>query len=152
MIHMLLHSRQQICWMLWQEWDRYGVFTMGQYNVGSRFYVNWFVCERMCSATLPPGWLDGNYWQYLLFWSHLIVRDESTCQFLLSSHCLPCQNWYPQAWIPWNLLSFIFYSMKKDSKRCCDTTTPESIHTKDESKRSSAIAFIFGVNLPVQSM
>ena len=39
-----------------------------------------------------------------------------------------------------------FYFMKKDSKRCCDTTTPESIHTKDESKRGSAFAFIFGVN------
>ena len=39
-----------------------------------------------------------------------------------------------------------FYFMKGDSKRCCDTTTPESIHTKDESKRGSAFAFIFGVN------
>ena len=39
-----------------------------------------------------------------------------------------------------------FNSLKKDSKRCCDTTTPESIHTKDESKRGSAFAFIFGVN------
>ena len=39
-----------------------------------------------------------------------------------------------------------FISLKKDSKRCCDTTTPESIHTKDESKRGSAFAFIFGVN------
>ena len=38
------------------------------------------------------------------------------------------------------------YFMKKDSKRRCDTTTPESIHTKDESKRGSAFAFIFGVN------
>ena len=35
---------------------------------------------------------------------------------------------------------------EKDSKQCCDTTTPESIHTKDESKRGSAFAFIFGVN------
>ena len=42
--------------------------------------------------------------------------------------------------------SVTFYFMKKDSKRCCDTTTPESIHTKDESKRGSAFAFIFGVN------
>ena len=42
--------------------------------------------------------------------------------------------------------SITFYSMKKDCKRCCDTTTPESIHTKDESKRGSAFAFIFGVN------
>ena len=39
-----------------------------------------------------------------------------------------------------------FYFMKKDSERCCDTTTPESIHTKDESKRGSAFGFIFGVN------
>ena len=42
--------------------------------------------------------------------------------------------------------SVTFHIMKKDSKRCCDTTTPESIHTKDESKRGSAFAFIFGVN------
>ena len=39
-----------------------------------------------------------------------------------------------------------FHFMKKDLKRCCDTTTPKSIHTKDESKRGSAFAFIFGVN------
>ena len=42
--------------------------------------------------------------------------------------------------------SVTFYFMNKDSKRCGDTTTPESIHTKDESKRGSAFAFIFGVN------
>ena len=42
--------------------------------------------------------------------------------------------------------SVTFYFMKIDYKRCCDTTTPESIHNKDESKRSSAFAFIFGVN------
>ena len=42
--------------------------------------------------------------------------------------------------------SLTFYFVKKDSKRCFDTTTPESIHTKDESKRGSAFAFIFGVN------
>ena len=45
-------------------------------------------------------------------------------------------------------LHFILW--KKDSKRCCDTTTPGSIHTKDESKRGSAFAFIFGVNWPLQ--
>ena len=38
------------------------------------------------------------------------------------------------------------YFKNKDSKRCCDTSTPESIHTKDESKRETAFAFIFGVN------
>ena len=42
--------------------------------------------------------------------------------------------------------SVTVYFMKQDSKRCCDTTTPKSIHTKDESKRGSAFAFIFGVN------
>ena len=36
--------------------------------------------------------------------------------------------------------------MKKDFKQCCDILMPESIHTKDESKRGSAFAFIFGVN------
>ena len=48
--------------------------------------------------------------------------------------------------------SITFHFMKIDSKRFCDTTTPESIHTKDESKRGSAFAFIFGVNWPVQWM
>ena len=45
-----------------------------------------------------------------------------------------------------------FISCEKDSKRCSDTTTPESIHTKDESKRVTTFAFIFGVNWPVQWM
>ena len=45
-----------------------------------------------------------------------------------------------------------FISWKKDSKWCCNTTTPESIHTKDESKRGTAFAFIFGVNWPVRWM
>ena len=48
--------------------------------------------------------------------------------------------------------SVTFYFMKKDSKWWCNTSTPKSIHTKDESKRGSAFAFIFGVNWPVQSM
>ena len=42
--------------------------------------------------------------------------------------------------------SVAFHFLKKDSKRCYNTTTPESIHTKDESKRGSAFAFIFCVN------
>ena len=42
--------------------------------------------------------------------------------------------------------SVTFYFMTKDFIRCCDTTTPESIHTKDESKCGSSLAFIFGVN------
>ena len=43
-------------------------------------------------------------------------------------------------------MKLVISFMKKDSKLCCDTITPESIHTKDESKRGSAFAFIFGVN------
>ena len=39
-----------------------------------------------------------------------------------------------------------FHFMKKDSKRCSDTTTSDSIHTKDESKCGYKFAFIFGVN------
>ena len=35
---------------------------------------------------------------------------------------------------------------KSHAKQCCEATTPESIHTKDESKREIAFAFIFGVN------
>ena len=42
--------------------------------------------------------------------------------------------------------SVTFYFTKKDSKRCCDATTPESIHTNDESKGGSAFTFVFGVN------
>ena len=49
------------------------------------------------------------------------------------------------------VIPFPFISWKKNnSKRCCDTTTPESIHTQDERKRGSTFAFIFGVNWPVQ--
>ena len=40
----------------------------------------------------------------------------------------------------------MFVCLQKDSKQCCDATTPQSIHTKDESKRGTAFAFIFGVN------
>ena len=45
-----------------------------------------------------------------------------------------------------NCHSVTSYFMKIDSKLCFDTTIPEAIHTKDESKQGSAFAFIFGVN------
>ena len=41
---------------------------------------------------------------------------------------------------------FMLVRLQKDAKQCCDATMPESIHTKDESKRGIAFAFIFGVN------
>ena len=40
----------------------------------------------------------------------------------------------------------MFICLQKEAKQCCDETMPESIHTKDESKRGTAFAFIFGVN------
>ena len=46
----------------------------------------------------------------------------------------------------WQATQEFHETEEKDSKQCCDTTMPESIHTKDESKRGSAFAFIFGVN------
>ena len=46
----------------------------------------------------------------------------------------------------------ILFHEKRLHERCYDTTTPESIHTKDESKHGSGFAFIFGVNWPVQLM
>ena len=50
-----------------------------------------------------------------------------------------------------SLMRFLmFVCLQKDAKQCCDVTTPESIHTKDESKRGFAFAFIFGVNWPSQ--
>ena len=65
----------------------------------------------------------------------------SYCVWWLGLLLLPCYHEFHET-----CHSVTFYFMKKDSKRCRDTTTPESIHTKDESKRGSAFAFIFGVN------
>ena len=74
----------------------------------------------------------------------------------------PSWHWKSIIFLLWRLTQYVnsmklviplhFYLIKKDSKRCCDTTTPESIHTKDESKRGFAFAFIFGVNWPLQWM
>ena len=55
-------------------------------------------------------------------------------------------------WIPWNLSFRYILFHEKRKKTPNDAVTPESIHTKDESKRDSAFAFIFGVNWPVQWM
>ena len=74
------------------------------------------------------------------------------CKYIhpLYSRYLPHHNKYHEFHETCHSITFHF--MKKDSKRCCDTIMPESIHTKDESKRDSAFAFIFGVNWPVQWM
>ena len=73
-----------------------------------------------------PGWSDLSVRVTSCIWR--APNDSDTHDFLETCH------------------SVTVFVMKKDSKRCHDTTTPESIHTKDESKRGSAFAFIFGVN------
>ena len=40
----------------------------------------------------------------------------------------------------------MFVCLQKDAEQCFEDTTPESIHIKDESKRGTAFAFIFGMN------
>ena len=83
-------------------------------------------------------------------------------KFLLQCFQLLSKLQYPVSAVGFNFVvlhelheirhSVTSYFMNKHSKRCCDTSTPESIHTKDESKRGSAFAFIFGVNWPIQWM
>ena len=56
------------------------------------------------------------------------------------------------AWFPWNLsFSYIVFYEKRLQMMLWHHNA-KSIHTKDESKRGSAFAFIFGVNWPVQWM
>ena len=84
-------------------------------------------------------------------WGSHLQGDEG---LLLSTICISrLLSRIQGAWIPWNLsLCYILFHEKKDSQRCCDTTKPEWIHTKDESKHSSVFAFFFGMNWPVQWM
>ena len=84
--------------------------------------------------------------------SNILLYFSQHCFSWLIGNCM--SFWIFQfTWIPWNLsFRFISFHEKTNSKWCCDTTTQESIHTEDESKRDSAFAFIFGVNWPVQWM
>ena len=82
------------------------------------------------------------------------LLDNQTLHTKSSLHnSQSCHNIFPENKVKISLHEFheirhsvTSYFMKKDSKRCSDASTPESIHTKDESKRGSAFAFIFGVN------
>ena len=42
--------------------------------------------------------------------------------------------------------SVTIYFMKKDSKLCCNSATPVSIHIVDEDRHLLVSGFIFGVN------
>ena len=92
-----------------------------------------------------------------LFWSqwfcwHFVFLDDSTrgphtlCTCVQKQKSNLARNGRMEHEFYETCHSITFYFMKKDAKRCCDTTTPKSIHTKDESKRGSVFAFIFGVN------
>ena len=60
---------------------------------------------------------------------------------------IPCKLVIPSRFISWKT----HFLMLAESG-ILPNMTPESIHTKDESKRGFAFAFIFGVNWPVQWM
>ena len=122
-------------------------------QVSSSFLLSFllFFSSLSCSFQPVPFSVQSSNSSVLLFCKQFEYCSDN------NKRVSPLQNTWTScllsiAWIPWNL-SFLYISfMKKDSKRCCDTTTPESIHTKDESKRGSEFAFIFGVNWPIQWM
>ena len=76
---------------------------------------------------------EDKQWQ----WLSSIFEEYSSKWLVPLSHCMNSMKL---------VIPLHFISLKKDSKRCCDTTTPESTHIKDESKRNSTFAFIFGEN------
>ena len=97
------------------------------------------------------------YWSQRTLPSSISLNVTFTC-FHLSLCCSGIPLWQTRKSVRmgWKYMSSMklaiplyFISWKKESKWCRDTTTPESIHTKDESKRGSAFGFIFGVNWPV---
>ena len=111
---------------LWQDKPRRGGSRKSVQYLSS--YMAWFGCSRVFTISTTNIYLQ---------WTLL------TLEFVI---------WCIQHEFHETCHSVTFHFMKKDSKWWCDTTTPESIHTKDESKRGSAFAFIFGVNWPVQWM
>ena len=75
--------------------------------------------------------------------SHGLPHVSNLCrEIFLAQPAFHCSSGLPNM----NSMKLTCYFMKKESKRCCDTTMPESIHTKDESKRETVFAYIFGVN------
>ena len=79
---------------------------------------------------------------FLGYWIGTFFIGSHESSFIISwSGCSSCEL---------NVLSQAICALKLsgsdyDSNRCCDTTTPESIHTKDESKHGTAFAFIFNI-------
>ena len=100
-------------------------------------------CRDNCHRdNWQPWWVSGSFDSWLFSWSSTLLGAQQVSSFYIN-HLHEFHE---------TCHSVTFYFMKKDYKRCCDTTMPESIHTKDESKRGSAFAFIFGVNWPEQWM
>ena len=173
-MHVMISSDMAICRSRWNQFNRIRLlrrFTQFPYLHGNisrtskPIFLRRYRFARVCHSQLVRGTsmcLSGILRDMFLF------SCRSYCDsWTLESHCIrntsvcinsPCANLLCMLSLSGHLEfhetchSVTFYVMKKDSKRCCDTTTLESIHTKDESKRGSAFAFIFGVNWPVQWM
>ena len=113
--------------------------------------------QNLLKAIVPIDcgiWLLLGLYHSSFFLSNVLDSQMSWLNKKIKSFTFISDNWHYKCItnsmklvIPLHLISW-----KKDSNWCCDATTPESIHTKDESKRGSAFAFIFGVNWPVQWM
>ena len=106
-------------------------------------------------ALSPPSAVDSQLQRSL--------RRANSCRKTNGAYCFFANGWPMHTDAALNtdcplmnsmkiIIPLHFISCKKDSKRCCGTMTPESIHTKDESKCCSEFAFIFGVNWPLQWM
>ena len=109
------------------------------------------------------NWHSHTYSVLPAFWKTAPQRKQAWWQWRQS--CLKLLPWthsrLQQAWqmafmksmklvIPLDFISWV--NSFSDISRMCilPNMTPESIHTKDESKRGFAFAFVFGVNWPVQ--
>ena len=117
----------------WHTYGRYGI-AGGVQEIYSRNISDKCKAFSVRKVVVPPQWVLLSSIIIALVIASWLFDIQATHEFHENCH------------------SITFYFMKKDSKRCCDTITPESIHTKDESKCDFAFAFIFGVNWPVQWM
>ena len=119
------------------------------------------VCRPGCPAVPSHRWVVKGYgWsdaavavgcpgEQLQFWLQCLhLLEPGSATLLSTSHHYQLSKVQHESHETCHSVTFHF--MKKDSKPCCDTTTPHSIHTKDESKCDSALAFIFDVNWPIQ--
>ena len=138
----LCSTPKNLSWVCFYLWYLYLKCLCSQPHATSIIEIALFVAFGLTISTVfPNGLLLQVFWTYLpfpkLFSCMQTGNEDDTVQKTCARHEFneTCH-------------SVIFHFMKKDSKQCYDTTTPESVHTKDESKRGSAFAFIFDVPPP----